>query len=224
VATLAEVRTQIRDRLDEAAARYWTNAQIDSWINEATRDVARRAEVLQTTSTITTIAGTQEYSMPSDVVRVHRVEHHSGDAVTPLEYRDFNNMDAVWGTGQKQTTNTRPYWYSLWGYPPNLKVVLFPIPALSDDTIKVFYYRMPAAISGDSTTVPVPQGWEDLVVMYAEYIAFRKDGDPRWTEAKTLYEERLHQMLDVTRRWTDQAGAITTGTSYVPGWLHNPDW
>jgi hypothetical protein len=224
MATLADVRTMVRDRLDEATARFWTNAQLDSFINEATRDIARRGEVLQTTSDITVVGGTQEYTMPTNVVRVHRVEHEdSSSMVTPLEYRDFNNMDAVWSTQQKNVQSTRPYWFTLWGYPPNLKIVLYPTPSESGDTIRVFYYQMPAAVTTDGGTVPVPQGWEDLVVMYAEYVALRKDADPRWQEAKILYEERLGNMLDVTRRWSDQAGAVTTGGSFLPAWLHNPD-
>ncbi len=223
--TLSEIRQQVRDRIDESNAKFWTNTQIDSWINEGARDLARRGEVLQTRSTITSVAGTQEYTLPTDVVRVYRVEYEdSGGQIWPLEYRDFNNMDSVWWTRQATTESSRPYWFTMWGYPPTLSLVVYPTPANSDEIIRIFYYSVPANVTGDGDTVACPQGWEDCIVLYAEYVALRKDGDPRWQEAKMLYEERVDQMMNLTRRWSDQAGAIAVGTSFQPGWLYGDGW
>lgn len=229
MATQGDLLLQLRDRLDESSAALWGDAELRRYINEGVRDLTRRAETNQTRATIATVAGTQEYSMPTDIVRVHRVEHQDASStVTPLEYRDFNSMDSIWWNRQKTTESNRPYWYTLWGYPPSLKIVLYPTPSVTAETIRVFYYSVPADLATDGTdnadTIPVPQGWEDAVVQYAEYVAMRKDRNQQWQESKALYEQKVGELIERTRRWTDQAGVYDwdTGGGY-PSWLVNPD-
>ena len=47
----------------------------------------------------------------------------------------------------------------------------------------------------------------------------RKDADPRWQEAKALFEDKLLHMVDSTRRWIDSAGGFQTGTTTLPRWI-----
>lgn len=223
--TLSEMRTRVREYLDESTARFWTDTNLDRWINDAARDISRRAEVLQDTDQVAVSASTQEYTLGSDVLRVYRVEwvpDSSTDYRYSLEYRDFNSMDAIWWS-QQTSTEGFPYWYTLWGYPPSLKIIVYPTPSESG-TLYVRHYRTPAEATSDGDTVEVPEGWVDLVPMYAEYVALRKDADPRWQEAKQIYEEKLGELVDLSRRWTDQADAIQVGTSQVPRWIWEWDY
>lgn len=223
MATLSDVRTDVRSRLDESSARLWTDAELNRWINEALRDIARRCETLQAYDDINVTANTQEYTLPTDLLRVYRVEYRpTGGQVFPLEYRDFNSMDSVWYS-QQTSSRGRPYWFTMWGFPPSLKIILYPTPASTDGAIRVYHYRLPAEVSTDGATLELPSGWHDLVALYCEYIALRKDADPRWAEAKQLYEEKVGDLNDMTRRWTDQADAIQVGTSMLPKWLYDPD-
>lgn len=222
--TLGFLRLDLRSHLDEASARQWSDGELNRWLNEGARDIARRTEVLQTTSNVAVVASTQQYAMPTDLIRCYRVEWRpTGDSsVYPLEYRDFNSMDAVWWSQQTISTGD-PAIFTLWGFPPSLNIVLYPTPSRAG-TLKVFYYRYPSERRTDSETLDIPEGWHDLAVLYAEYVALRKDGDQRWVEAKQIYEEKLGELLDLTRRWTDQADSIQTATSVLPGWLVNPDF
>lgn len=218
--TLVNMRTAVRARLDEATAKFWTDADLTRWINEAAREIARRTENLQTTANISSVAGQQQYTMPVDVYRVHRVEYaRTTSIVTPLEYRDFNNMDSIWWSSQRITPGD-PYWYTMWGFPPTLTMVVYPIPSDSiSNAFKVFYYRLPATVSGDSDSVEIPAGWDDIVVDYCEYSALRKDGDQRWQEAKGIFEDKMNHFVDMTRRWTDEAGTYSSGRGPLPGWI-----
>lgn len=223
MATLADIRTDVRSHLDEATARQWTDTELNRWINEAARDIARRSESLQVTEDVTAVVDQQEYTLPTDVIRLYRVEWRpdAGGGIYTMEYRDFNSMDSVWWS-QQATGSGYPVWFTLWGYPPSLKLTVYPKPSQAG-TFKVFYYGLPADAAADGTTVAVPEGWQDLIALYAEYVALRKDADPRWQEAKGLYEERLGALLDVTRRWTDQADAVQVNQNFVPNWLYS-DW
>jgi hypothetical protein len=225
MALMSALITDLRSHLDETTARQWSDVELTRWLNEGLRDIARRAEVLQTTTNVTAVAGTQEYTLNTSTLtamtRIYRVEFIPTGTTDhyPLEYRDFNSMDSVWWT-QQETQSGYPYWFTLLGFPPALKMIVYPTPS-TGGTLKVFYYRTPAdAASGD--TVSIPEGWQDLAVLYAEYVALRKDGDTRWQEAKQLYEERLGGLIDMTRRWSDQSDSFQTGTSFVPRWLYDP--
>lgn len=221
--TLVTLRTRCRQRLDETTARFWADADLNVWINEGARDIARRAEVLMATSTINTVANTQQYALPSTTLRVYRVEWSrdgaTGTSVVPLEYRDFNSMDGVWWSAQK-TSKGDPSCYTMWGFPPSLNLVLYPTPDVSVTAgINIYYYRLPTAAAADGDTVEVPEGWSDLILDYAEYSAWRKDGNPAWQESKGLYEQKLLTLIDHSRRWTDQADSIQYGAFPLPRWV-----
>lgn len=231
MATLAELITQTRDRLDESTARMWGDAFLRRSIMEGARDIARRTECLQTTGTFAATAGTQEYTMPTDVVRVYRVVY-TADGDTNryvLEYADFNNMDEVWWSGQTLGAST-PAMFTMWGAPPSLTLVAYPTPAVDGDFI-VYYYKLPTALdttdagTDDTEQVDIPAGWEDVCVDYAEYVAMRRDADPRWQDAKGLYESRLADLYTTAIRWTDQAGAVVGyGGGMVPRWLWDENY
>lgn len=223
--TQADLVANARSRLDEPTANQWTDVEIRRWINEAAKDIARRTESLQATASINSIASTQQYTAPVDTLRVYRVEYiDASNKSTVLEYRDFNNMDSVWWSSQLTVTGT-PQLYTMWGFPPTLKIVVYPTPQSSADAFKVYYYRTATELATDGTagssTVDVPTGREELVIDYVEYMALRKDRDPRWQEAKALYDEKVNNMFEQTRRWTDQAGTFDYDVS-VP--LHPFVW
>src|SRR2546430_4771130 len=38
------------------------------------------------------------------------------------------------------------------------------------------------------------EGWSDLIVLYCEYMALRKDRDPRWQDSKKRSEEHTSEL------------------------------
>lgn len=226
--TLAQLVTDTRDRLDEVAATFWTDVQLRKWINDGTREVARRSETLLATKNIAVTAATQSYTGPTDCIRINRAEWIPTGQTTvyPLEYKDYNGMDAVWWTSQK-ITQGYPQFFTMWGFPPTLTITLYPTPS-QNGTLKVYYYRQPADLSttgsDDGTVVDVPEGWWDLIVHYAEFMALRRDRDPRWQEARGIFEDQLAHMIDITRRWSDQAGSFEQGIAVLPSWLWAGDY
>lgn len=227
--TLATVRTRVRVRIDEPSARFWADTDLNQWINEASRDIARRTETLQDVAYIDSVSGTQQYTLTSSTLRVYRVEWSrngvpTGSTIMPLEYKDFGSMDSVWWTAQR-TSRGDPFWYTLWGFPPSLGLAVYPTPDVTvTQAFKVFYYRLPITAASDSDLVEVTDGWKDLIDDYCEFSALRKDSDPRWQDAKQLYEQKLELMLDSTRRWTDQSDSIQGGGGMVPRWLYGGEY
>jgi len=214
--TMGTALAAVRTRLDESTATSWTDPEIRAWINEGVADIARRTESIQKSATISVVAGQQEYTgLPANLLRLNRVEFISAGAsgqVSHLELRELNALDSTW-YGGKQTSSGRPIYCGLSGYPPYLQLTLYPIPAESGATIKVYYYASPAALpvdgSGDGIALDLPTGWDDLVYEYATYLAQRRDATPSWQDTKRIYEEHLGDMLAMTERWHDQPGFIS---------------
>ncbi len=222
-----------RARLDEPTSNYWSDTDLRRWINEIALDMARRTESLRGTYSQTVTVGTSSYTpaftSTTNVYRVYRVEFiPTGQGqVYPLEFRDPNSADEVWGLSQQITEGIPVIWTS-WGAPPTLNIQVYPSPAVAG-ALKLWYYRLPTQLTITSATdandtIDIVDGWEDVLIDGVEYKAKRRDGDSSWTEAKQEYEEHMAAMMEATLRFTDAAGTITTPSGLgIPSWLYGGD-
>lgn len=222
--TLTQAQTSIAIALDDPLNQYFTLAQLTNWINEGCMDIARRSQTLQTSSTVPVVAGTNIYTMPANLLSIHRVEFvpagqsYPNNQTYAVTYRAINDMDQVWGVNQG-SPNTYPQFYTPWLSPPNLQIQLFPVPAQAG-TLNIFYYRTPTPVVLATDVLDVVEGFQSLVHLYAEYMAKRKSADSTWQDAKKLYEEEFMDLLNKTRSYTDQMGTFTTGPGWMPYWLY----
>jgi hypothetical protein len=239
--TLAGARTNVRSNLEESSASFWTDAELTAWINDGCRDIARRAQVLINYFTaLPVVAGTATYgtsgSLPSDIIQIHRIEYvPTGSTQTyPLDASTVMEMDNVWGTNQAQQSSYPSYWVTLGrpggsnGSPQEFRIKLFPVPSQSGNLNIYYYSQPPTLINGtdDATNLPVLEGWWDLVVLYCEWNAKRKDRNPEWSQVMALYEQKLQDMIDVSSEFHDQSQFMYSSTgSAVPSWLYaGGDW
>lgn len=231
--TLGAALDSIRSRLNEPTAVYWDDQDLRRWVNEILKDMARRTECLRGTYSQAAVVGTTSYTpaftATTNMFRLYRVEFiPTGQTdVYPLEYRDPNACDEIWGLWQQQTQGIPSIWTS-WGSPPNLTLQVFPGPSVAGN-LKLWYYRLPTflAIDGsdDGEDLDLVEGWDDILYDGVEYKALRRDSDQRWTEAKQEYEEHLQAMSEATTRFTDAAGMVTTPSGgYIPQWLYGGDF
>ena len=224
-ATLTNLLADTRNRLDEQTANFWQDSELTTWINEALRDIARRTEtILSFNTTVNVVAGTGKYALPADVIRVHRVEFvpTGQNQVYPLEPRTYGEMDQVWGI-QQNRQQSYPSYFVLWGFSPSITMQVWPVPSQAGN-FNIFYYRLPVALAAGGDTAEIPEGWQDLVPLYVEAVAKRKDRDPTWKDAKQVYEDSLTYMINVTQQLHDQSQMFTRVTGAVPSWLYEFDY
>jgi len=220
--TYAAAITNLRARLDEQnIPRFWSDSNLLLWLAEGCLDIARRTETLiEYNTNIDANAGQADYLLPPDVLRLHRVEFIPQSSanppqVYPLELSTFYEMDQRWGSSQ-YLQSVYPSFAVVRGTPGNplgrgsgaLVLKVYPVPSQSG-AFNVYYYAMPNQNPATTDTLAVQGGYENIPLLYAEYIALRADRDPRWQEAKQLYEEDLLNMIDMTRKLHDQAGSVT---------------
>lgn len=220
--------------------RFYTDTEITAWVNDALRDLARRTEGLVTFDTSMTIPpytpvpgiSAPAYPLPIDVVRINRIEFLPTGSINqtyPLQASTQQQMDQVWGTFQQNPASYPQFWVTR-GYPGGtgrnqFALQIYPVPS-AGGTLQIFYYRQPTRITDPvatpanyTLTLDCIEGWDDLVVDYAEYKGLQKARNVEWKDRKQEYEEKVGQMVDVTRAWTDQPSYVTFGTRYMPSWL-----
>ncbi len=215
--TLESARTEVRSLLNESSAVFWTDSQLNSWINQGAQDIARRAENLWEEANIPVTPLQQIYPFAADFLNCHRAEFilANGPQTYNVEYREINAMDEIWGV-LHNLPQAWPQYFTIRGNSVNgLFLFLYPAPGASG-TLTVYYYRQARPTTLDTAYIDVQAGWEDLVYEYAVAKAKRKDRDPSWQEAFQMYEGKLQQMIDKTRSFTDLGSTITTGTPQWP--------
>ena len=223
--TVATAVTTLRERLDETTAAQWTDVSLRRWLDEGIRDIARRTRHYWDTDTIDVAADDGEYTVADDVLHIKHVYFNpDGDTgrQIPLEPRAFEAMNQVWWDRQDQSSGW-PVFFTTYGYAPTLTIKLFPVPS-TDGTLTLHVARLPAAldVTSGSGNIDVPTGWLEMAYDYAEYMALRKDRDPRWQEAFQMYEAKVQGIIDMGEYINAPGEFVPTGSGVLPSWL--TDW
>lgn len=233
--TLQDVITRVRSNLEESVAKFFSNDELANWVNDGLRDVARRSEALHTVAaSITVSAGASLISsgLPTDIVRINRVEFvdGSGTQTFPLVAASYAELDQYWGLQPNQQSGN-PVYYSTIGFPGGsgnsaFKIKIYPAPSAAG-TLTIYYWKLPYRFTSGSggelaKNLEIIEGWDDAIVLYCEWNAKRKDRNPEWQLIKAVYEEKLAELIEVTRAFHDQQGMIVTGAIAVPNYLY--DW
>ena len=225
---LSTALTQLRYLIDEPSAAFWSNAELTTYINEGCKDVARRAETKLTTKKITLPKATipkQNFTLPTDVYRMHRVEFYPLTTATTLmytlEYRGLMEMDQIWGINKKWPASY-PLYYTMWKNPPKLLMITYPVCQTPGHFI-VYYYQHVVVATTTTSTVDILAGYEDIILDYAAYRALRKDNNPMWKTHQQIYESKLMALVDRTRTFQDQGNFFSTGQVALPAWLITDD-
>lgn len=211
---MSSALSDLRSRLNESSANFYADSDLTNWINEGCREVARKALCLWDSTNIPVYPGVQNYQAPTNLLKLHLVEYNPATTVNTytLEIKNYAEMQSIWNL-QKSIQQYTPNYVALWNTPPNLYLVVFPVPS-QPGSMTVYFYRN--ALAATSTqNLDVPEGWWDIPILYAEYVALRKSADPRWKDAKAVYEEKLQDMISVTG-WHDAVGQMSYGAVNFP--------
>jgi hypothetical protein len=221
--TVTTAITRLRERLDEPTAAQWTDVQLRAWLNEGIRDIARRTFHYTDTDTVAvTVPSTGLVTVPSDVIRINACYFQATADQTrkqPLQARAWDAMDNVWWDYQDRSYGD-PVFYSVYGYAPTVTIKLYPVPSRAGNLL-LHVARMPAAIDITSGTgnVDAPDAWLEVAYDYCEYMALRKDMQPRWQESKALYEEHLAEMIQNGDYLNAPDEFVWNGPNALPTWL-----
>lgn len=139
------------------------------WLNEALHRLRRRLRMAknEAVSAVTTISGTDTYSLPSDCVRAHELRSTVTNDRYVLTEAPIEDFDA-----RGSTENGKPLEWALYAG----SIVLWPTPD-GAYALQLRYDSDAASMSADTDVPGIDDDYVDVLVSYARSKAFRAEGD-----------------------------------------------
>ena len=199
--TKAQVHTEVRALINEPTPAFWSNAEIDEWIDMAALDISVKTHCVETTGTVTLVASTLSYAEPTTFSPTV-----AGDSNIIKVYSAFllnlalqKVHPRMWGHISATASDTPRYYShfagSLWFYPV----------ATGAGTVTLL-----CSVRTDDVTA-LPFEYQHLAIKYVAYMAKLKDR--KYAEAAQLYAEYangiLFQRTDLQDRGVDAKEEMT---------------
>lgn len=219
--TLLEIRTEVRLLIKDASTtrQRYTDAQINSFINEGQRDVVNNTWCINKLTTIPLVAGTTFYSFPVDLLAVQRVTREGRN----LPETTLLKLDADFSNGAWQSNGGIPQsYYQEAGISGDSlhKLGFYPWPnsVSSTGTVVLFYYALPTDMSSDSDTPFNAQyrflSYSDLLSYFASYRIYLLEGE---NDKATVYRQEYESRLQVMNQRVGSRPNYNPSVSGGPG-------
>ena len=214
---LSEIRNKIRLMVPEANTTVISNSNLDILINDGALDIVKRTDCLQNYDDQDVTADQQEYTLPTDAIKVLAVWYGGSEAweKLPCITQDWlaNEIDAEW---MNKTTTIYGY------YLRADKVGLYQIPTSAEagtDYLRIFYTEQPDTLSEDSNIPFNSQTqlypYHELIMLYGMYKIKQILG--KWEQAKVIETDYLMKCAEMRRELQKLDDFLQPITPYYKG-------
>lgn len=183
--TLKGFRTSSRDLLNESVANFWTDTELNYWINDGIREIAEMTGCIQHIDSLTTTNGVRTVSYTGyDCLNVEYVPA-SGSRRSLVQSSPLQD-------GHNQYDGTAPqYWWVNKG--------VIGIDPLPDATYNLLAYisDIPADLTVDSQVPEIPPSFCSLVPWYVCYRAYLKENN--FGAAALCYQIYRNEMVYIAQ-------------------------
>lgn len=173
---VADVRRRVQNKVGDTSGAEITPAQVLDWINDGMLEIARRTQQPQATASTVTVAGQSAYAtatFSADVLRLRSVLCNG----MLLQAISLEQADQQFGDRESSSSSAAgtPQWFWVWADQINL----WPRPDTAGQTLKLFYVKRPAPVTGDADVPGIPLHMHpDLVsYVYAQVLDTIGSGD-----------------------------------------------
>lgn len=156
-------------------------ALVGTWLGEAAQKVSRAVKLPSSdnTTTISVVAGTQNYPLAESVEKLYWVSNSDGT------YLIESDIDEVTSSSERG----KPAYFAIW----DDELYFWPIPSAAD-TLTVRYRGGLPDVTDDSTLAAFPDDYYDLLVNYARSKAFAAEDDLEMANYyRGLFESELNR-------------------------------
>lgn len=220
-----ELRNLVLYWLDDLQAGYFTEPQVNVWLNNAQQEVQKRLikagqnYYLKCVQTSIVINQTK-YALPEDFKKLNRLEFvvdgtvYPNEVIYPIIPITTNQKDMVYqGAGQ-------PSFYSL----RKDSIIMYPPPNVAG-TLRLFYSYAITDMLTDVDVPDVPIQYQQLIALLACEDGFLKDGRSNELLQKKMAEYEQMFDTDANERQVDTIRAVVmtgdgnyNGGGYSNGW------
>jgi len=194
------IRALSRKRLYEVSAAFWTDAELNTWIDNGCDDIAFRTKCIRDNGKMTTVSGTQEYTLSTTFPTLNTVlEVYYLKGGTTWEKLDsttreeLNKTDRGWKSALAGTPD-RYYWDR-----EEDIIAFYPKPDTTNagtDYAEVYYGVKHTPIAADDSAIDIPYQLHLAVIEFvvATGLDTRGWGD-KSNDAWQKYYTKVHEYM-----------------------------
>jgi hypothetical protein len=188
--TRTAVKTRVRTMLYEPSARYYTEAELNSWVDDACKDISLKTFCnTKIASAINTVSGQATYDYPDSInttaVNTIGIKTLVDSAGVSLEFATPDLYGRVTDAGQAK--------WGEWGR----KVIITPTPTASNLNYTPYIY-IEGTQTAAGTITGVPSMFHHLIPLYCVYKGHEKRGRLQTAQAVwNQYEAEMSRVLQV---------------------------
>jgi len=191
---LSDIRNRVRDTLNESTALFWTDAELNRFINDGERDVAIKSLCLESILSKTTTASTRTIDIYR--VKVLHIEYIPASG-TPIGLVKIIPKQL----GHLNLNTTIPQYWFPWAK----KIGIEPLPDAAYD-LNVYVASLPTIeMSADTDEPQIPDEFQELIIQYAIWKALCKDG--LFQGVADIYNDYIYRLQfireNIIRRYSD---------------------
>ena len=201
MSTVQDILTRVRDTLADPSGSRWSDDRLIRLIDEAQKNICRRAKVLRYSKNIVVNPDQSTYTLPSNNQTLSRVLYNN----EPLEVISHEQMD--FKNGSTWETNTGTPKYAITNKMERGLVKLSPIPDFVENDpfdyaeaniLGIYYIKIPDTLDSVDDELEIEELYNTLVKHYVVGYALRDDMDTQnrafGNEELGLYEAELVQV------------------------------
>lgn len=191
----------------DATNSYVTDTQVNDAINNAKDVVASELRNNLTSAYFTTVAGTREYGLPTDLMQLTMAEVNDGTATYKLRRRTLHEF-ATYFSGFVSSNTGRPSdYHAEFGatvvtdadqVPGSIE--FYPTPDSnggSNYTVTLHYYQRMTTLVNDTDVSELPlESHMAVVYQAAAYVALNMDNSNKASEMMALYARQMESASD----------------------------
>ena len=172
--TRAEIKSRIRDAINDPSSVIFTDAQLNDLIEEATQILVSETRSLRKSIVVPRRSGTLLYSTRTmgadELLLPYRIFSNSNTtklAVTSME--ELDRFQSQW----MDTTGEPEFWFPVsWDL-----IGVWPSSSSSGGTLKIDYFAWPGTLDDDASKPELPLASVPSLVLYGEYMGLLKQWD-----------------------------------------------
>jgi hypothetical protein len=210
---IARVRRETDQEYDAAvvSAPFITDATITDWVNEGIAEVwqylvTNAPDRARTVGTISVVAGTEDYALPSGFQAVRGVDYPVGDVyvdVLPYSFEERNSLVGPWPV--YPIDGGAPFRYLVYGAGSAARISFRPTPTATA-SVRLHYVATPTALSAGADTFDGIIGLEGYAVAFTKDKVYERthDREGRMTAQAEMSRIKENILIEAGRR--DRSG------------------
>lgn len=176
--TAKDVADSIKRTFGDESGVQVTDSDIIRWVNAAQLEIVDANKILKGSATTPSVAGQEAYQLSSLKILTLNSVHYEG---VKLAYKSFHEAEEyITSEDPAKTQQGVPeFWYE-WGG----EILLYPLPADSGKSIKLYFLTIPEKITSITDPLSVPDNYFNRVVEFAMANAYEMDENLGAQQAK----------------------------------------